>query len=109
MMPNTASQVSSIKRLKKKGYDIIYDDMLVMPSNFAIATKELLALKLLEVLPDKVAEIVKTIASGVRSQTTPVWLDRFFSKLGELEKPGAHSFGKYVEITEACNGCGWCA
>ncbi len=32
--PNTACRVSSIKRLTKKGYHVLYERMIVMPSNW---------------------------------------------------------------------------
>jgi len=107
--PNTAGRMSSIKKLEKKGYDVIYDGMLVMPSNWIVGTKEPLAVKLLEVLPDKVERIVDDIVSGVRHRTKPLLIDRFFSKLGELEKPYAKSFGKTIETSEECDSCGWCS
>lgn len=107
--PNTASRISSIKRLEKKGYNVIYDKMLVMPNNWIVATKESLAVKLLEVLPDKVKRIVDDILSGVNHRTSPVLIDRLFSKLGELEKPCARLFGRLIKTSKECDGCGWCS
>ncbi len=48
VIPNTACRQSSIRRLEKKGYQVIYERMLVMPSNWVSATKEPLAVMLLE-------------------------------------------------------------
>ena len=47
--PNTACRISAIKRLEKKGYKVTYDKMLVMPSNWMVATKKPLATMLLAV------------------------------------------------------------
>jgi ferredoxin len=107
--PNTASNVSSIKKLKKKGYDVIYDQMLIMPNNYMVPTKEPLSVKLLEILPSKVQQIVKDILSETQQRTSPLLRDRFVSKFGELEKPGARIFGKLIKASKDCEGCGWCS
>ena len=106
--PNTACRVSSIKRLEKKGYDVIYDEMIVMPSNVVVATKEALAIKLLEVLPVKAKIILDGFLSGTRHRSAPKLIDRIFSKLGELEKPFTKSFGKRIKVSSNCDGCGKC-
>jgi ferredoxin/flavodoxin len=106
---NTACRVGCIRRLEKKGYSVIYETMLVMPSNFIVATHEALAVKLLEVLPYNVAITVSDILSGVRRRTKPLWLDRCLSWMGELEKIGAKEFGKRIMCSEDCIGCGSCS
>lgn len=107
--PNTACRVSSIKRLERKGYKIIYDQMIVMPSNWIVPTKEPLALMLLEAMPMKAMNIVNDINRGIHRRTKPALIDRIFSHIGELEKIGAKSFGKRIKVSEVCNGCGWCS
>lgn len=106
--PNTACRISSIKRLEKKGYKVIYENMLVMPSNWIVATKTPLSQMLLTILPQKVKSIVKDIENGTIRRTKPLLIDRCFSYMGELEKFGARSFGKRIKISEKCTGCGWC-
>ena len=83
--------------------------MFVMPSNWIIPTKHPLALKLLEILPEKVEKTVENILSGTQSRTSPLFIDRLFSRIGELEKVGAKLFGKLIKVTDDCNSCGWCA
>jgi ferredoxin/flavodoxin len=109
VIPNTACRVSSIKRLEGKGYKVIYENMLVMPSNWIVATKPPLAKMLLEILPKKVQGIVEDVENGVIRRTKPYVVDRFLSFVGELEKFGAKSFGKQIRVSEACTGCGWCS
>jgi len=108
VIPNTACRISSIKRLEKKGYKVIYEKMLVMPSNWIVATKKPLAQMLLDVLPKKVKAIVDDIENGTTKRTKPFLIDRLFSYIGEFEKPGARSFGKRIMVSEKCTGCGWC-
>jgi ferredoxin/flavodoxin len=109
VFPNKACRVSSIKRLKNKGYDVTYEDMLVMPSNMSASTPDNLAVRLLEVLPQKVQTIADDLLSGVTRHTKPGPINRFMSVLGEGEKYGAHWFGKVLHANENCTSCGWCA
>ncbi len=106
--PNTACRVSCIRMLEKKGYEVVYERMLVMPSNWIVPTVEPLAVRLLEVLPVKVEQAVGALLTGKRHRTKPVWIDRVFSWIGELEKSGGRMFGRKIKVNEACNGCGWC-
>lgn len=55
--PNTACRSYCKRVLKKKGYDLLYEKMLVMPSNFATTAEESLNLELLRVLPHKVKKL----------------------------------------------------
>ncbi len=108
VIPNTACRVSSIKGLEKKGYKVIYENMIVMPSNWIVATKRPLAQMLLEVLPKKVDAIVNDIGEESLRRTKPFLIDRFFSCIGEIEKYGARAFGKKIKVSETCIRCGWC-
>ena len=107
--PNTACRVSSIKRLKKKGYNIIYDRMIVMPSNFVAAAPNPLPYLLVQALPSVVAQISCDLLSGVCKKGKPLWIDRIFSVMGEAEKAGGHFWGKRIKVLEQCTECGWCA
>ncbi|HEX2946271.1 MAG TPA: EFR1 family ferrodoxin [Clostridia bacterium] len=107
--PNTACRVGAINRLVKKGYNVIYETMLVMPSNWIVPTQKVLAKMLLEVLPKKVAAIVDAVDRGVTRRTKPHLIDRVFSRIGEAEKYGAKYFGKSIRVSESCTGCGWCS
>lgn len=107
--PNTAGRLSSIKKLEKRGYNVVYEEMLVMPSNWVVATKEPLAVRLLEILPIKIGHVLEDVLSGVHKRTSPGLADRIFSRLGELEKTGARIFGRFIKATADCNGCGVCS
>ena len=107
--PNRAVRVSSIKRFEKKGYDVFYEDSIVMPSNCVVPTNEQVSVRLLEALPEKTKQIAENILSGVRRRPKPNIIDRLASRIGEIEKPAAKSFGKSLAATDECDGCGWCA
>jgi len=109
MSPNTACRVKTIKMLEKKGYQVMYENMLVMPSNIAIATKAPLDKMLLDILPQKVSHMIAEINRGKMRRTNPHLLDRALASMGHLERFGAHSFGKRIRVSESCNGCGLCA
>lgn len=108
VIPNTASRIRTIKRLEKKGFSVIYEKMIVMPSNWIVATKKPLAQMLLDILPVKIQGMVTDIERGVTIRTKPIIVDRLFSLLGEFEKQGAKYFGKRIKVNANCNGCGWC-
>jgi len=107
--PNTASRVSSIKTLKKKGYDVFYEDTLVMPSNIAVATPEPFSILLLQVLPDKVRAIADGLLSGGRKRKAPLVIDRFFAWIGKAEWSSAKKWGRSIRASDECDGCGLCA
>lgn len=109
VFPNKACRLSSIKRLKKKGYDVTYEDMLVMPSNMSAATPDCIAVRLLKVLPQKAQTIVDELLAGVKKHLKPGLLNRLMSVVCEMEKHGCHLFGKGLRADESCTACGWCA
>lgn len=106
--PNTACGLPCKKLLKRKGYNLIYEKMLVMPSNFAVQAERKLNLRLLTVLPDKVNQIVQEILSGKQRIVYPKLIDRFFVTMGKAEHIGARFFGKSIKASWKCNKCGKC-
>ncbi len=107
--PNTACRAGCIKLLEQKGYDVFYERMIVMPSNIFVATKDQLAIRLLQVLPAKAENCVTEILSGVRRRRRPPISSRIMSAIFKGEKNGAKQFPKYLQVGETCTGCGWCA
>lgn len=106
--PNTACRVATIRRLERKGYDIVYEKMFVMPSNFLIGYDDSLCAMVLHAAPMIAEKIVANIMAGVRHRTVPYGIDRIASKLGVLEKVGGKIFGKRLKVNENCVDCGWC-
>lgn len=109
IIPNTASRLHCINHLKKKGYRIAYEQMLIMPANCILPTPKELSLMLLKVLPGKTAKIVDDLLSGVVRRTKPYLFDRIVSNLAEVQKQGSKLYGKNIRVGSSCNGCGLCA
>lgn len=107
--PNTASRHHCIQLLKKKGYRIPYEQMLIMPSNFIIPTPKPLSLLLLKLLPVKIDKIVTDLLSGTVKRTNPCLIDRIISCLTEIQKVGSRLYGRQIRCRQTCNGCGLCA
>ncbi|MGD9778420.1 EFR1 family ferrodoxin [Methanomethylovorans sp.] len=107
--PNTACRLSSIRRLEMKNYRVVYEKMMVMPSNWVMRTDDGLAIRLLWILPSKVERIVDELLQGVIRRIRPKLIDCVFSRIGEMEKTGARFFGRNLRVNDTCNGCGWCA
>lgn len=106
--PNKACRIGCIKRLEKKGFEVIYEKMIVMPSNVLMKTGDELAYRLLEILPVKVEKIVDDVLAGIVCRRRTDIINRFMSMAGEAEKPGTRYFGKKIRAGEDCEGCGWC-
>lgn len=109
MCPNTACRHKVIRMLEKKGYQVDYENMVVMPSNIAIATKAPLDKMLLDILPDKVGGIIDEINRGIVRRKKPLLFDRALASMGGLERVGGHMFGKRIRVAQTCNGCRHCA
>ena len=65
--PNLACRIPIKRAFKKKNYDVIYEKMLVMPSNWIVETKQVLSSKILQVLPFKVSYIVNDVINGKKT------------------------------------------
>lgn len=109
VIPNTACRFFSIRLLQKKGYRVVYENMLVMPSNFIAATPRELSLQLLAALPSKTQKIAAELLTGVIRRSTPHPIDKIISFLALAEQAGAKIIGHRIKAEQSCNGCGLCA
>jgi len=107
--PNTACRAGALRRLRRKGYSVQYEDMLIMPSNAIAPTAMAISIELLRILPDKVDLIAEHILAGHFRRTKPKFFDRVFSIGGRMEIYGARLFGRHIRVSDSCNGCAWCA
>lgn len=108
MWPNTASRVYTIKALEKKGYHVIYEDMIVMPSNFIYETNPALCKLELEALPSKLERIAKEALSGTIKRIKKPRTAGFLHALANIEKRRAVRWGQRLKINTRCTHCSWC-
>jgi ferredoxin/flavodoxin len=107
--PNTACRLDTVKKLESKGYKVIYEKMLVMPSNWMLPVKDEIAIMLIRTAPIRVEKIAQDIMSRIEYRTKPKTIDRLFSLLGRMEKKVTKYFGRGIKVKDACVSCGWCA
>jgi ferredoxin/flavodoxin len=107
MWPNKGCRNSCCKALENKGFEVVYDRMLVMPANVLVEYDDHLAMRLLNAVPIKAAQIVDDLIEGKIRRTRfgkgPVlrWISR-------SERENSGKFPQGFEITDACTSCGWC-
>lgn len=106
--PNTACRSATIRHLEEKGYEVIYEKMLVMPSNCMIGFDEILCAMILHATPVIVDRVVVDLTKGKRYRTKPYWIDRIASRLGYFESLGESFFGRHLKVNDKCINCGWC-
>lgn len=107
--PNTSCRVYCKKALEKKGYPIFYEKMMVMPSNWMIATNDHACMWLLNSVPRKVQEIVRDALEGKQRKSQVKLSTRFLSYLSHNHKKSMKKYGSSLKVKDTCTGCGWCA
>jgi ferredoxin/flavodoxin len=108
-LSNTACRAKVIKRLLKRGYATVYEDMIVMPNNFASAFSDKLSGMIMHALPIKLKQITDDIMSGIIKRTEPKKIDYVLRGAMSPFKPGSSLMGRMMRATESCTSCGLCA
>ena len=97
------------KRLRRRGYNVIYEQLFIMPSNVFMKYDDELIKQLYNIAKKKSKIVVDEIISGkIRLQNNSLPLRAvtyFFSK---MESQGASYFGKSLRILRTCNLCNIC-
>ncbi len=107
MWPNTGCRSDCCKALEDRGFRIVYDRMLCMPTNVLIEYSDHLAMRLINVIPERVSRIVDQLLAGKVHRTR--FGKGFVSRrVSELERENAYQFAQRFEIADECTGCGWC-
>lgn len=106
--PNTGCRNNCCKALEEKGFDIIYEKMMVMPSNWVFNVNDHKSMWLIKVIPDKVSQILDSIFQGKirRTHFKKGFLQKYITK---LEKDNANKFAEDLKIDNNCFSCGSCA
>jgi Uncharacterized Fe-S center protein len=107
--PNTACRLLCMRKLQRKGYHVVYDYMLVLPSNWIIRGDDRLMIHLLRALELNSEKIVRDILKETAIHNKVHLIDRLFSKIGEHVKNHSKEFGQKIKVMETCVGCGICS
>ena len=105
--PNKGCRNGCCEALENKGFQVVYDRMLVMPANVLVSYNDDLVMWLLNTVSQKAAQIVDDLLTGkirrTRFRKGPViqWVSR-------TERENSSKFAQSLEITDSCTSCGWC-
>jgi ferredoxin len=108
---NYSASYSIGRILSAKGYDLFYDEIVAMPSNWLVAYDDQLNRQLVERAPTRVDAAVRRILAGERRSLSNSWPSRIVLRaIGYLEdQHGARVFGRNLRAGESCTLCGRCA
>lgn len=106
---NTACRSKVKRKLNKKGFKPIYEDMIMMPNNFAMSFTDEESSLMLYALPYKVKKIIERVMSGEVRKTTPKIFDSVLRTIIEPFKLFAKINGRCLKANDKCTGCGLCA
>lgn len=99
-----------INILRAKGYDVLNDTLLAMPSNFLIRFEDNMCRQLYEALPEKILKLSEDILNEERWELPMNGLLRVICRImnfGE-DRIGAKVFGRGLRASSKCNGCRKC-
>lgn len=97
-------------RLKRKGYDVTYERIFVMPSNVAIRYDDALIKQLYNATARKARVMAGEVLSDVRKfQRNSLPLRLLTRAFSSAESLGCCFFGRSLRASKACARCGTCA
>jgi len=108
VLSNTASRCKTVKLLKKRNFNVVFEEMVRMPNNWMKAPDEKKFTRILSKLPDRINTIFQAVLSEKKSRKIIYWIDYLISVLGEAEKKGTNKFGNGIKVWDSCTGCGIC-
>jgi ferredoxin len=106
---NSASRCKTIKLLKKRNFNVIFEEMIRMPNNWMKAHGKKKYTRILSELPNKIGTISQAVLSEKKQRKIIYWIDYLIAVLGEAEKKSTRKFGNGIKTLDTCNGCGLCA
>ena len=106
---NNAASKTAIRRLERKGYDVFYDRIVCMPSNWLVRYDDEFSKQLYDTAIVKTEHMAAEVLAGKGRELriAPVlrWVIRWLSRGKDW---GARRFGKGLYVTDACIDCGTC-
>jgi ferredoxin/flavodoxin len=106
---NNGASKTAIKQLGRKGYDVFYDRVICMPSNWAMKYDDAFSKQLCYTAIAKAEHMAGEILAGRERDLKVNPLLRWIVRLLSWgEDRGARRFGKNLTITDACIDCDTC-
>lgn len=96
------------KILKKKGYDIFYERLFAMPSNFAVKYEESKVQELLDNANVDICRAVYQINQNCYFIIKRTFVSNLFTFCGRAEWFGAKCIGTFFYADKSCISCGRC-
>jgi ferredoxin/flavodoxin len=106
---NNGASKTAIKRLRHKGYDVFYDRIVCMPTNWAMQYDDVFSKQLCYVAVAKTEHMAGEILAGRERELKINLLLRWIMRLiSRGEDRGARRFGENLTVTDACTDCDTC-
>jgi len=106
---NNGASVRAIRQLRCKGYDVFYDRIICMPSNWAVGYDDELAKQLCDTAVAKAKHMCGEILVGRERLPRIGVIARVVIRLvGIGEDFGARCFGKELRVSDECIECDKC-
>lgn len=109
VLSNTACRRQIIRSLSLANFDVIYEDMVQMPTNWTSVPKTERCKKILGQFPQNINDISDSIFEQRKRRESPYWIDILISAAGRCERLITKRFGRGIKVTDSCIGCGLCA
>ncbi len=107
MWPNKGCRKNCCKALESKGFQVVYDRMMCMPSNIFITYTDHLTMRLLNAIPEKASRIVdELLAQKIRR--THFKKGAVLDWISRSERENSGKYARRFTISDACTGCRWC-
>jgi ferredoxin/flavodoxin len=107
MWPNKGCRNGCCKALESRGFQVVYDRMMVMPANVLIQYNDHLIMHLLNAIPKKASQIIDELLEG-KVRRTHFGKGPVLNWVSRSERENAGKFAQGFEITDDCTSCGWC-
>ena len=109
VISNTACRNKTVKLLKERNFNVIFEEMVRMPNNWVKAPGKEKCARILSELPGKISAISQAVISEKTQSKTIYRIDYLISALGEAINKKTYKFGKGMKVLDSCDGCGICA
>lgn len=98
------------RQLARRSYDLLSDDLFIMPANVAMAYDPRLIKQLDQAAQRLAPRVAEGVLAGERRLPREGWGRQIASALfSRGESTGARLWGHHISVTAACTGCGRCA